>query len=322
MLPHKPTPQALTVAPPFDTSLLAGQLSPRSAAMYARDFAAYLVFAASPDAAMQPETLARWRTWLASASDAHPAYSPHTINRMVASVRAVMQAAAEQGYLAGDTADAFRRVRGVSIKALKEQLKPHRRTRIVPEDMRRLCEAPDVATLIGLRDRALLHTLASSGVRAEELRLLTQPSILEDARGLALRIQGKNDIEPREAPLSAEARAAIQTWLELRPVPSAYIFTSFTGGSKDGSHLQDGGKGRLTAKPMSAPTVWRVVQHYALQCGLEHIKPHDFRRFVGTQLAKVDIRKAQKALGHKRIDTTAQHYVLDELERGMTDQLY
>ena len=53
-----------------------------------------------------------------------------------------------------------------------------------------------------------------------------------------------------------------------------------------------------------------------------HIKPHDFRRFVGTQLAKSDIRKAQKALGHKRIDTTARHYVLDELEPGLTDNLY
>jgi integrase len=51
-------------------------------------------------------------------------------------------------------------------------------------------------------------------------------------------------------------------------------------------------------------------------------KPHDVRRFVGTQLAKWDIRKAQKALGHKRIDTTAQHYVLDELEEGLTDDLY
>jgi hypothetical protein len=35
-----------------------------------------------------------------------------------------------------------------------------------------------------------------------------------------------------------------------------------------------------------------------------------------------DIRKAQKALGHKRIDTTAQQYVLDELEEGLTDDLY
>jgi integrase len=52
---------------------------------------------------------------------------------------------------------------------------------------------------------------------------------------------------------------------------------------------------------------------------MEHIKFHDFRRFVGTQLAVQDIRKAQKALGHKRIDTIISHYVLDELELGPTD---
>ncbi len=68
--------------------------------------------------------------------------------------------------------------------------------------------------------------------------------------------------------------------------------------------------------------VWCTVQGYADQIGLSHIKPHDFRRFVGTQLAKRDICKAQKALGHKRIDTTAQHYVLDELEEGLTHDLY
>jgi hypothetical protein len=45
-------------------------------------------------------------------------------------------------------------------------------------------------------------------------------------------------------------------------------------------------------------------------------------RFVGTQLAKRDIRRAQKALGHKGIDTMAWHYVLDELDEGLTGDLY
>ena len=56
--------------------------------------------------------------------------------------------------------------------------------------------------------------------------------------------------------------------------------------------------------------------------GLEHISPHSFRRFVGTELAKRDIRQAQKALGHARIETTARHYVLDELAGGLTEGLY
>ncbi len=43
---------------------------------------------------------------------------------------------------------------------------------------------------------------------------------------------------------------------------------------------------------------------------------------MGTQLAKRDSRKAQKALGHKRIDTTAQQYVLDALREGLLNTVY
>jgi len=73
---------------------------------------------------------------------------------------------------------------------------------------------------------------------------------------------------------------------------------------------------------MSEVGVWQTIVKNAERVGLENVKPHDIRRFVGTQLARVDIRKAQKARGHKRIDTTARHYVLDELEVGLTDNLY
>lgn len=78
----------------------------------------------------------------------------------------------------------------------------------------------------------------------------------------------------------------------------------------------------MTTKPMTPEAVEQLVSKYATAMGLAHVKPHDFRRFVGTQLAKTDIRKAQPALGHKRIDTTARHYVLDTLEVGLTDNLY
>ncbi len=83
-----------------------------------------------------------------------------------------------------------------------------------------------------------------------------------------------------------------------------------------------GHKQRATAEPLSPVGGWLIVQTYARALGLAHIKPHAFRRFVGTQLARSDIRKAQQALGHKRIDTTARQYVLDELEPGLTDDLY
>jgi integrase/recombinase XerD len=309
ILPTQNRPLTTTPAPiaPFDAQILAGQLAPSSIAMYRRDFAAYLAFAETPAAALDAQTLARWRTHLAQQTT----LSPNTINRMLSAVKRLMVAAAEQGYLSHELAAAFAHIDGVKVKALKNRTKQHARIKITPAQMRRLVDAPDRTTLIGARDAALLATLASSGLRISEATTLTVGQILEQGKGFLVSVQGKNDVAFREAPLSREAKQRIDEWLHMRPIFSQYVFTGF------------GGRGeRSVATPISCAGAWKVVRHYAGQLGLDHIKPHDFRRFVGTQLAKKDIRVAQKALGHKRIDTTAKHYVLDELESGLTDNLF
>ncbi len=297
---------------PFSTDLLAGQLRESSRAMYARDIAAYLAFAGSAEAALNAATFARWR--VALAADPRQ-YSPNTINRMLSAVKRLMKEAAEQGKLDHETASAFADRRGVKVKALKERLKQHARTYISPEDMRAMIGLADLSTLKGLRDAALLHTLASSGIRLSEAANLMleqiKPSSVNGKSGFVLEVCGKTDEEPREAPLSAEAKAAIDAWIAARPVVSSHVFTA-----------ADGRGNRWTARPMAEENIEKTVQHYAQRADLKHVKPHDFRRFVGTQLTREDIRKAQKALGHKNIETTARHYVLDKLEPGWTDHLY
>lgn len=293
---------------PFDTSILAGVLAVSSIAMYKRDFAEYLVYAETQNAALTASTLARWRNHLALTTED----SPNTINRMLSAVKRIMKEAAQQGYIDASIALAFSSIDGVKVAALKERLKENAQTRISKDDMQHLTAAPDTSTLVGKRDAALLHTLASSGLRASELATLTQAQIRKQDHGYLLQIMGKNDVTYRDVPLSPTAYDAIMHWLEARPVPSRYIFTSFVGR----------GDSRLSGSNMTEVAVWQIVTHYAAMVGLSHVKPHDLRRFVGTGLAKVDIRKAQKALGHKRIDTTAKHYVLDDLEVGLTDHLY
>lgn len=83
----------------------------------------------------------------------------------------------------------------------------------------------------------------------------------------------------------------------------------------------DGRGERITARPLSTTAIWQIVRKYAGSLGLDHVKPHDFRCFC-RHTTREDIRQAQKALGHKRLETTARHYVLDELEPGLTDDLY
>jgi integrase/recombinase XerD len=174
-----------------------------------------------------------------------------------------------------------------------------------------MCDTPDVQGLIGLRDTALLATLASSGLRVSEVAGLTSAQITPKGTSYVALVRGKNDVEVREAPLSREAFGHIQAWLEKRPLQSRFIFTAFSGRGE-----------RPLDRAMSVVSIWRVVHKYAEANDLENVKPHDFRRFVGTQLARSNLRMAQKALGHKRLETTARHYILDELEPGLTDGLY
>jgi integrase/recombinase XerD len=292
---------------PFTVSILAGTVGPSSMRMYERDFKAYLEFAGTPEMAVQPMTLARWRTALS----ANTMHSPKTINRMLSAVKSLMSEAETQGFIPKGTSEEFKRVRGVKVEALKHRQKIHARTRISPEEMRTLTSLPDPLTLVGIRDTALLHTLASSGLRVDELATLKQEQIITKEQGYQLRVMGKNDAVPRDAPLSPEAHQAILEWLARRPISSPFIFTSFKGKGN-----------RPSENPMRPVSIWRIVKGYADQCGIEHIKPHDFRRYVGTQLAKKNPRVAQKALGHKNINTTMDNYVLDELEVGVTDNLY
>lgn len=289
-------------------SILAGQLGDNSIRMYKRDVRAYSTFAAAHHLpTLNPQTLIAWRDDLAI----NTRMSPNTINRMMSAVRRVVKEAAARGVVSGDVASEFALIPGVKVKALKSRLKVNSRTRIEREDMRALCDAPDATTLIGKRDAALLATLASSGLRASELATLRYEQIESHGSGYSLKVQGKTDIEYRDAHLSVEAKQLIDAWLAARPLPSPYLFTSFS--TRGAIPYPD---------PISTTAVWLIVRKYAQRLEMDTVKVHDFRRFVGTQLAARDIRKAQRALGHKSIETTARHYVLDELEIGLTDHLY
>ncbi|MBW7883736.1 MAG: tyrosine-type recombinase/integrase [Caldilineaceae bacterium] len=306
-LPSTKVDRPALPAAPFNAGILAGQLAASSIAMYERDFAAYLAFAGSFGAAMDAATLGRWRTHLAQETTK----SPNTINRMLSAVKRLLREAAAQGYVSHETAAAFDQVAGVKTAALKSRTKQNARVRIEPAAMRELCDSPEVERIIGLRDTALLATLASSGLRVSELATLTVAQIRSKGVSYVILVRGKNDVTYREAPLSREAYAHIQAWLDARPLKSDCIFTAFDGRGQ-----------RATSRPMSAVAIWNTVRKYAGSAGMDDVKPHDFRRFVGTQIARTNLRMAQKALGHKRLETTARHYILDELEAGLTDDLY
>jgi integrase len=298
---------------PFTVHILAGNIAASSLAMYERDFKAYLDYAQTAELARRASTLARWRTELVNTTT----MSPNTINRMLSAVKRLMSEAAQQDYITHEEAEAFQRVRGVKVDAMKPRMRISNRVRITPEDMRQLIDSIDTSTLVGLRNKALFLTLASSGLRVKELSRLTQAQIIEKEKKYLLHMyaeEGKNQKEDREAHISPEAVEAIRAWLDARPVQSPYIFTSFQGRSKNEAK-------RIIAKPISPQGAWLVVKNIAAPL-IPDVKPHDFRRFVGTQVIKQKgITYAQKALGHKSIATTTK-YDLSEIEPGVTDNLF
>ena len=103
----------------LDTAILTGQLAPQSLAGYQHDLTAYLRFCGDPDAGLQAASLARWR--MALAQDTR--LSPSTINRRLAAVKRVVAEAAAHGAVDHRTAEAFRRVPGVPLKAMKDRFK-------------------------------------------------------------------------------------------------------------------------------------------------------------------------------------------------------
>jgi len=122
-----------------------------------------------------------------------------------------MAEAGQQGCIG--SAAQFADVLGVRTVAMKDRLKQHSRTKISPVQVRRLCDTPDRATSIEMRDAALLATIASSGARITEIVTLTPGQLIPRGPSWMISIQGKNDAEPRDAPLSKEAHSLIVAWI-------------------------------------------------------------------------------------------------------------
>jgi integrase/recombinase XerD len=291
---------------------LASRVSRRTLAEYRYDATRYLAFCAEMDLTpLDADALRTWRNHMVDASG----LSPNTMNRRLATVKRLAKASAILKRLPAATAHEFALVENAQLAPLRHRLRADARVKLTPADVRALVDAPNPRLLLGRRDRALLATLAGSGCRIGEAVQLQTDHILRVAGGFMIEVLGKGQAKPRLAPLSLEAHDAIARWLRdrARHVDAPHLFTGFKGPR---------GKESPVARPLSAWAGWHVVRKYAEQAGLPQVKPHDFRRFVGTQLAKKDLRAAQLALGHKRLETTARHYVLDELEPGLTDGLY
>lgn len=164
------------------------------------------------------------------------------------------------------------------------------------DELVRLFSQPDLSKQQGLRDRAILELLFSSGLRVSELVGLDRDHINLKRREFTVRGKGQKD---RPVFISQQAADWIHQYLQKRTDTTRPLFIRYSGTKKVDL---TGNFHRLTAR-----SVQRMVSKYALLAGItKHVSPHTLRHSFATDLLMngADLRSVQALLGHSNIATT------------------
>ena len=164
------------------------------------------------------------------------------------------------------------------------------------ERITRLLGSPQISSKIGLRDKAILETLFSTGLRVSELVALNWDDV--DLKRQEFGVRGKGN-KLRVVFLSDTAAQWIERYLRSRQDNFKPLFIRHSG-KVDARN--NGEKMRLTAR-----SIQRIVAKYAKRAGLPiEATPHTLRHSFATDLliSGADIRSVQEMLGHESIKTT------------------
>ncbi len=156
-------------------------------------------------------------------------------------------------------------------------------------DIDALFLVPDTSTEIGLRDRAIMELMYSSGLRVSEAVSISVRDVDLDAGILTCTGKGS---KTRRVPVGSSAVEWLKSYLALRR-------------KKENIEVQN-----LFVTPAASPlnrqTIFLFIKGYAKQCGLDGVSPHTLRHSFATHLVQnnADIRSVQQMLGHADISTT------------------
>ena len=210
-------------------------------------------------------------------------YAKSSVARRLASLRSFFRFAQREGLADHNPAKPLRNPR-------PERKLPHF---LSTDEIGKLLETPPVADRLGLRDRAILETMYSAGLRVSELVGTNEGDL--DWQGGLVRVRGKGRRE-RLAPLGSFAIKALRRWFQARE-----ISPSESRGAAAPVFLNKFGR-RLTTR-----SVARMLEKHLQASGLDRrTTPHTLRHSFATHLLDrgADIRSVQELLGHKSLVTT------------------
>ena len=207
----------------------------------------------------------------------------------------------------------FLMIDGHNTKNPAENLDVPQKSRYLPKflnqaEIELLLSAPDVSTETGLRNKAILELMYSSGLRVSEVVTLQINDIDLDA-GI-LTCMGKGS-KTRRVPVGSSAVEWLKSYLALRR-------------KKEDIEVQN-----LFVTPSNAPlnrqAIFLFIKEYAKKCGLADVSPHTLRHSFATHLVqnRADIRSVQQMLGHADISTTQIYtHMTDAHLRKSYDQFH
>ncbi len=210
-------------------------------------------------------------------------YSKSTMARKLATLRSFYKFCRRRGYIDGNPLATIRTPK--QEKRLPKFLEAGQ--------IEVLLNTPDISTLLGARDRAMLEVMYSTGIRVSELVDLNMADV--DFVGQCLRVRGKGK-KQRTTPIGPTALTAIRRYLDMRRIDprSASFDQEALFVNKHGQRL-------------STRSVRRKLDKYLTEAGLDpSISPHTLRHSFATHMLDngADLRSVQELLGHQSLSTT------------------
>src|ERR1035437_10291794 len=216
--------------------------------------------------------------------------SSSIIIRMSA-IRKLAAEAADNGLLAPELAQGISRVKSVKSTGIRVgQWLSQRQAEA-------LLSAPGIATVGGLRDRAIIAVLLGCGLRRSEVAALTFAHVQQrDGRWCIVDLFGKHG-RVRTVPMPVWVKVAIDAWTVRAGVTDGYVFRPVNR-----ADLMQG-------EVLSEKVVWQMLRPYAEAAGVPGIAPHDCRRTAAKlcRAAGGELEQIQLLLGHASVQTTERY---------------
>ena len=243
-------------------------------------------FQQAPRPGFTKATVSAWRVSL----EDRRLGSSSIIIRMSA-IRKLAAEAADNGLLAPELAAGISRVKSAKTQGIRTG------NWLSQLQAQALLSAPDISTLRGLRDRAILAVLLGCGLRRSEVAALTFTHLQQrDGRWCIVDLVGKHG-RVRTAPMPTWVKVAVDAWASPAGLAEGYVFRPVNRSD------------RVTGGALGEKAVWQLIKPYAEAAGVPGIAPHDLRRTCA-KLCRAgggDLEQIQLLLGHASVQTTERY---------------